>query len=759
VSTRIEARLAQALRWPVDHPVIPGLMVLLLIVFSVSQVPGAQFDFSIEQLYPKDSALAQFHRAHLDRFGRNDDLMVVAREGDPFHADLRALEHRVQAIPGVLDTISPHSFERVVAADGGVTTRPLAPGERHPLVQGVFVADDDSAGALLVRIAQTHNYHTARDALLGRVEAALDELGGTWHLGGMPVVRTHYIRGLMSDARLMVCLSIGVAAFFFVGSFRDPRHVLMAVATISLCGAVAVAGYVASGNDFTLFGPAFIAVIVVVGTSDIIHLVHRFAEHSETAAGPKEAARRAASEVGIACLLTSATTALGFLALLATEIPPLRLFGVATGMGVIATYIITFLAVPPVLARIGAPSSRARVHAVQGAARMERLGVWVLDRHRGVLLVSAVCAALLVLCASQINADHRILEDIRADPTIDADQDFMEQHLGGSLPLQIELRFPGGDPRDPAAQRAESELVQWLRDQPIVGHAVGLSDLTRLTWGALGGEGEFPDTRAGVTQSLMMAGMGGRDPVPRFLWAEEGDVRSRITARLLDQGHVATLALVEATRKRAATLLEPAGGEAVVTGVAFLAQRVNATITRQFAGSFGIALVLIAGMWLLGTRSVRRTTTAVIPNVLPLLAMLGALGLLGITLKPSTAMVLSIALGIAVDDTIHFLSAYERARATASDTRAAILVAYRTAGRSMVDTTLVLVSGFALMRVSSFPATGTFGILTAWTIFMALVTDLVVLGPMILVLDRREMPGDKAVNPAAAAGRGPVPVA
>ena len=273
----------------------------------------------------------------------------------------------------------------------------------------------------------------------------------------------------------------------------------------------------------------------------------------------------------------------------------------------------------------------------------------------------------------------------------------------------------------------------------MVGYAVGLSDLTGAAWSALGGTTDFPDSRAGVSQALMVLGLGGDDPVPRFLWEGNGHAppRSRIIARVRDEGAVPTLALVDAIKDKAATLFGPLGGQVSVTGVAYLAQRINATLTRQFSGSFAIAVLLIGGVWFAATRSIRRTTTALIPNILPLLLLLGTLGLLGLALKPSTAMVLSIGLGIAVDDTIHFLTAYERARGPGVTTREAILSSYRTAGRSMVDTSLVLVTGFALLGISSFPATATFGMLTGWTILMALLVDLVVLGPLILLLERR----------------------
>ena len=134
--------------------------------------------------------------------------------------------------------------------------------------------------------------------------------------------------------------------------------------------------------------------------------------------------------------------------------------------------------------------------------------------------------------------------------------------------------------------------------------------------------------------------------------------------------------------------------------MAYIIQWINNTLTRQFVGSFGLALAFIGLAWALTTRSVRRVVMALIPNILPLLAVLGALGLTGVPLKPTTAMVFSIGLGIAVDDTIHFIAAYERWRKNnpGCTSEEAALHAYQTAGRSMLDTSIVLMAGMLVMR-------------------------------------------------------------
>ena len=735
-STEVSSR---RFAWAVDHPKLAAALLFMLATATAVLLPQAHIDFSLEQLYPQDSEMALFYKEHKATFGPDDDLIFAARLGDPFDPALSEVEQHMRSHPGVLSTQSPHTVERLENTDGLLQMRPLRPGESSVLTQGTVIGMDGGAGAILIRLSQTHNHHDGREAVVQMLEQATQSAGGQWHLAGTPIIRTAYVRLLLSDLAKLIPLSILISAGFFISSFRDIRQVLLGVITVSSGGAVAAAAYVATGGVVNTFTAAFLAVVIVVGTSDLVHLIHRFNDHlsrtDEGGAKPDtaEAARRAASEVGTACLLTTSTTAVGFLALLSTDLPTIRMFGLGTGMGVFLTYLVAFLLVPPVLARIRPPSTSAQEHAVRRADRMSRLSQWVMRRQRRMLIGSALTALILVGLSTQVTVGHRILAELGTTEAGQA-QRFMEDHMGAVLPLEIDLKFEG-DAREPEALKAIDDLTSWMRERPLVGHAASLADLSRESWSALTGEANtLPPSRPAAAQALLALGLGSDDPVPRFLTPDGS--QTRIVARVHDEGGQATVKLAHAIEERAGPALAAVGGTATVTGAAYIIQSINRTMTTQFAGSFAIALLVIGLAWLVTTRSLRRVAVALIPNILPLLAVLGVMGALGIPLKPTTAMVFSIGLGIAVDDSIHFLAAYTYRRKQEATADEAIDYAYRTAGRSMFDTSVVLVAGFSAMAISEFQGFLLLGSLTAWVVIVALATDLLMMGPLLKALDR-----------------------
>jgi len=728
--------------WPIDHPKSAACLLLLVFAFIGWSLPQAKVDFSLEQLYPQNSVLADVYKEHKTAYGSDDNVFFVAREGSPWDPAVSQAEQNIRAIAGVDKTVSPATMERLEDAGGILQMRPLNRSDTGPLTRGTVVGTEGEGAAIIVDIAENHNNHDGRNALLTAVEDTIAQLEGTWHLAGMPVIRTAYVRLVLQDLRVLIPLSILIAGFFFVLSFRDPKQVLLGLASITLGMLTAAAAYVAAGGVVNTFSPAFFSVIIVVGTSDLIHLVHRFSDHTveldATRRGPEvmEAARRAAREIGFSCLLTTATTAIGFLALLWTDLPTIQMFGLGAGVGVIITYLTTFLLVPPILARLTPPSTAARTHASGGSERMKHLGRWAIHHRRKMLSIFAIGAVVLAILGSQTKVAYRLLADLGSTDAGQA-QLFMEEHMGAVLPMSVDIRFEN-DAREPRNLQALDELTSWLRDQPLVGHASSLADLSKAAWGTLSGqEDTLPPTREAAAQSLFALSMAEDDPVPHMM-IDDG-LRTRIVLRVKDEGGDATVELAERLSEKADALLTPLGASVSITGVAYVIQWINQTLTRQFVGSFVVALCLIGLAWSLSTRSIRRVAMALLPNILPLLAVLAALAVTGIPLKPTTAMVFSIGLGIAVDDTIHFLAAYERWRrdhpgCTSHD---AVIHAYSTAGRSMLDTSIVLVAGMLAMGASEFNGFLYLGGFTAWAVVAALVTDLLMLGPLLVALDDR----------------------
>ena len=413
-----ETRLTQAFSWSVDHPRTALFVTLIVVLLLGLTLPRAHVDFSIEQLYPQDSELADTYKEHKTAYGTDDNTFFVARAGDSWDPTLQVAETGIREIDGIKSTLSPFSMERLTSSEGVLEMKPLQPEDADVLSRGTVLGIAGNGGAVIARIEDTHNNHDARESLLSQVEEVISRLEGEWHMAGMPVIRTAYVRLVLKDLRVLVPLSILVAGFFFVLSFRDLRQVMVGLLSITLGMLSAAAAYIAAGGIVNTFSPAFFSVVVVVGTSDLIHLVHRFSDHIEdleaTEAGPEveAAARKAAQEIGFSCLLTTATTAIGFLALLWTDLPTIQMFGLGAGMGVIITYLITFLVVPPLLSKMRPPSPAARQHATGGSQRMRRLGVWVVARRRPTLAIIAVVSIVLAFLGSQTKVGYRMLGDL-----------------------------------------------------------------------------------------------------------------------------------------------------------------------------------------------------------------------------------------------------------------------------------------------------------------------------------------------------------
>ena len=721
----------------IHYPKIAALITIATFIFSITILPKGKVDFSLEELYPQDSPIAEFNKDHRESFGRDDDLIFAIRVGDPFHPDVLHVETQASQMAGVQDTLSPHSFRMLKKDEQGVLQQSLLdPTQPNPLYTGTLIAQNGQAGSVLIRLSPEVNRHDLRVKIIEDLEAELATLEGTWHLGGVPMIRTSYVRLMISDLLVLIPLATIVSAFFFVLSFRDFRHVFSCVFTIVLGALLATAVYITTGAAFNVFAPAFIAVTLVVGTSDLIHLVHRFTDHHKRLKDPKLAAISAAKEVGTACTLTSFTTAVGFFALLATDIPPIRIFGLATGIGVIGTFFVAFLIMPPLLVWLGPPSSKAKRHGKNRTMQLRKLGNWSL-KHRQKLMWGWIFTSLgLGFLTMQLRVDHQIFEDIDAIESVANTQDFMEEQMGAILPLQIDLTFDE-DVRNEESLQAIDELAQWLRSQPQMGHVISLADILRLGWQTLNDPtANLPPDKESVAQLLLFMSIGGENPARSVLVVDEGPnqyKRTRISARMKDAGHASTMDMVTRLREFMAQTLPKVNAKGDVTGVAWMAQEVNSTLTRQFASSFAIALSLIGIVWLLITRSIRRSLLALVPNLMPLLILLALMGGAGLGLKPSTAMVLSVGLGIAVDDTVHFLAVYVNNKRHGKTK--AIITAYETAGRSIVDTTLCLGLGFLLFAFSEFGASFNFGMLTGFTIFAALIADLFLLGPLLAIWD------------------------
>ena len=732
----------------------PALGVLAaasaLAAWGAARVP---VDYSVEQFFPawgEERRVYEEYRAHFPREDVRFSLFWRDRRpmGAAVYRDMaRAVDaFREAGLTGfqwvgtaeVAETATVEGEPRLSIVPLVREGEPDGPSlrerlERHrddPRFRGVLWNADQSVFAVHGYLDQARNHFQGRRAVERALTARLDSLRppeASLVLSGIPVIRSRVPEMLERDQALFV---VGGFLAFLAVLWLMLRH----GGQVLLCLAPVAAGYVATLGLMALTGTAvtvltsFIPVVVlVVGASDAVHLVAEFRREARASAGPREAVVRAFTSLSPACFYTSATTAVGFLSLAATRIGIVVDFGVFTAAAIVLTYLFG-MSLLPVLLSLGGrhgggrrPRTPAWIAAtLAGAAALARRQArWVLPS------VLAVAAAGALLSAG-LRTNVFLVDDMKDDAPVVRDLRWIESQGFGLFQVNLYLRREGDRPlHGPEALAWMDRFARSARSDPLVVSAVGLPDVLGGLRAAVTGEAErLPATAEEASQLLFLAELGDGAGLEDLYRRTDGVAQVLVTVR--DRGSAATLPFLDRMEARLREDPFPAG-TARLTGTVQLVETFSAHLLRSFGPSLALALVGIAALMTWMFRSPRLGLLALLPNLLPLLVIAGALRLGGFDLKPSSVLVFSIAFGIAVDDTVHLLAAYRRARPTARSDGAAMATAIRRAGAGVLMSTVMVSAGFALLLLSRFEVLYLIGLLTVIGAWAAVGADLVVL--------------------------------
>jgi len=560
-----------------------------------------------------------------------------------------------------------------------------------------------------------------------RERLAADGTAAAWHLAGPDVV-THELD--LGSARSFGGLFPVVAAVMALVLLRALGSAPAVAAVLLAAGLTAVwtIGLVAlCGRTLNLLLVVVPAILAVVTTAAALHLVTRFLA-LEAPDGPLERParealwREAARLTARPCLLTTVTTATGFASLGLSGIPPVRDLGLFTAAGVLLSFGLVFGLVPLLLAR----SARVRPQPAGARwwtpARAERATAWLRARRLPVLGAAAAVAALAALGLSRLTVESHVLRFFPAEHRLPRAYAAVEDELLGLTPLELWLE---GDPAELLTAEHLAALDDFLADarrEPLVRDVASpLAVDARVD--ALPGPARAAVLRAGIERGLD-EGAPGR-AVRRL---EGGDLAVRVTLLCRTTSSDACHALAERLRAEL-----PDAPAVRLTGGIPLLVRVQVLLVETQARSFGLALAVVTGLLLLAFRSLGVVALSLVPNTLPIGVTLGLMGAAGIPLDTATVTVAGIALGLVVDDTIHLLHEYVRARAGGGDRPRAVAEALAVVGRPIAATTAAVALGFGAFVVAPFRPTLYFGLLIALTAVLALVCDLVVLPALVLL--------------------------
>ena len=604
-----------------------------------------------------------------------------------------------------------------------------------PVYRRTLVADDGRAAALNVRFHDMDDATFLASGLDARVASILGEeagAGARHHVAGRPHVKVHVYRGIVRDLLLLVPIALGVMAVVLFAFFRTGRGVALPLATAVAANLWTFGAIGWLGESLSLLTGLLSPMLLAIGSVYGVHVVARYDEEAGRAATPREAALATLRHIRLPALVAGITTVIGFGALLITEVPAVAQLGTFAMFGIASATLVSLAGIPAVLALLALPAGRAeRV----GDDRVERwlhaVARFVTTRSGALLVGWGVVAAVSLVAIPRIVVDTDYLSYFSPADPIRRDFEAVNRLLAGVVPIYVVV--DGGAPgslREPELLRAVEDLQRRIDALPAVSRTLSVVDNLRKLNRAFQADDpaaeRVPETRPAVTELLFMLPKG---DVSRFATVDHA--RANLIVRTGAVGSQAILALADAIEAEIAARPLPLGATARVTGNTILLSHSADGITRGQPLSVGVAALAIAVLVTLALRSARLGAIAMVPNIVPVLVFFGALGLGAAPLSLPTSLIGCMALGIAIDDTVHLLARYRAERAT-TDRAGAVALAIRRVGRPITITSVMLFLGFLVVTASRFASLQAFGLLSAGTMAVCLATDLILLPAILL---------------------------
>jgi predicted RND superfamily exporter protein len=757
--------MASYFTWIVNRPWWTILFCLSLTALVALGVPRLGVNSAYEVYFAPDNLEWQSYKAIEQVFGHSDSLLIALApaDGDVFSPDtldaVRTATDAVWRIPYVSRVDSLTNYHQATTRDDEMVVEPLVPAGRlsageladirrraldDSRIAGGLVATDAAVTGIFVDFSfpdteeKAATRRAAREVQALAAELQSDYPGLRIYLTGLIMLNQALLESIrwelshLYPAALIVIFAI-LALFF--------RGIAAAGVTLAVLVMASGAGFGAAGwTGLTLNTASASAVIVILtlAVADCVHILVSFGNACGNGYGKRRAMLDSLRINARPVLLTSLTTAVGFLGLNFSESPPFRDLGNIAAVGVIAAWLFAMSFLPA--ATMLLPPPKARAGGISRAL-LSRLAEIVIARRRVLLLGGGVTVVVLASAIPLNRFGDNYMEFFDRPIEFSAHTNFVNHELTGLQLMEYPIEAGGaGEVQNPEFLENLDRLAVWFRAQPEVRRVVSVTDLVkRLNQSMHNGDPEYyriPESRSLVAQYLLFYEMS----LPESNGITDLVNMDKSTVRLgVLLGSIPDQQMVVLDRRAQAWIQEHWAEEKVVAGSGISVM--FASIARRNFGSMlkgtGLAFAFIALIMLWMFRSLRMGLLSVVPNLAPMLMGFGVWGLTVGQTGVSTSVVASLTLGIVVDDSIHMLAKYRLARTEKGLSPAdAVRDAFAHVGVALLLTTLVLITGFLLLLLSPFIMTAHLGGLTAIIIALALATDFLLLPPLLLAFDR-----------------------
>ncbi|EMX0311423.1 TPA: MMPL family transporter [Vibrio parahaemolyticus] len=597
------------------------------------------------------------------------------------------------------------------------------------------------------KTAEVEEVVSSINAMIDRYQRAYPDV--TFHKAGIIAMNHAFMTAAQDDSSTLVPTMLVVILVFLTIMLRSILSVIATLIVIigSVMATMGISGW--AGMFLSTATVNVPTLIMTLAVADCVHVIATMRQSMKNGFTKAQSIERSIALNFVPILITSVTTAIGFLMMNMSDSPVLRDFGNLSALGVMVACFLSVTLLPALLKllpiHVKMETSQDQKHV------MDRLGDFVVSQRRALLPLSV---AVIVVCASLIplnKVNDESVEYFGQRNEFRQAADFMEERISGMTNISIAIKTNESQGiAAPDFLNTIGEFSSWLRDQPETDHVATLADVYKRLNKNMHGDDEayylLPQERELAAQYLLLYEMS----LPYGL-----DLNNQINVdkssikMVLTVANLGSVELVDLENRIYQWFAEHAPQyQVVASSPSLMFAHIGETNMASMLSTLPITLVLISALLIFALRSVRLGLISLMPNIAPAVIGFGLWALISGEINLGLSVVVTLTLGIVVDDAVHFLSKYQRARREGQTAEQAVRYAFHTVGRALWITTVVLVAGFSVLAMSSFRLNADMGQLSAIVIFIALVVDFLFLPTLLMLFDKKaylqKSPSDNA---------------
>lgn len=736
----------------------------IITAFMAYETSQLKFNVKPTPLLPKTDSLLIQQTHYTKLFGKSENIMVIGVEDSTFFCPnnlkyWQKLEQDLLAIDGVEQVFSisdifainrnvqdrVFEFERIFNGDICNTNADSLKNVALslPFYNNLIYNKEQNVYLMMLTLQYEKISTPIRVAFMNSIIETCEQYekntGNKLRYSGLPYIRItvgEMIRGEMFLFIILAVLITAVIIYLLFRSFRITTFVLLVVVVSVIwgLGAMSILGF-----EITLLTAVIAPLIIVIGVPNCVYLLNKYHNEYSIHGNKVKALQRVIQKIGSATFLTNLTTAAGFGTFMFTGIGILVEFGLVAAIDIMIVFIVSLLLIPAIFSFLPPPEPRHLKHLENSRVKnaITRVILTGLYRRKTVFAIATILVVMGIFGVTRVKSLGYMVDDIPKNHSVYVDLKFFERNFSGVMPLSIiiDTQTPRGILQAKYLQQINS-LQNKLAKYPELSKPLSIAEAAKFVrQGYYNGSVNQYRLPSGPERSFILSylpkNLGNNELLKRF--ADSTASVTQVMYNVADIGSIRMKELKHQIKNDVDSIFGPDANKVAIVGGSIIAAKGNDYLVKSLFTSLLAAIAIISVFMMVMFRKGKMVLLSILPNLIPLIFTAATMGFLGIPLKPSTVIVFSIAFGISVDNSIHFLSKYrQELLRTKNNIKASVFCAIRETGVSMIYTSIILFFGFGIFVASSFGGTKSLGLLVALTLLVALFSNLILLPSVLL---------------------------